>query len=396
METLGIDLKNPLFLENPYPFYAQMRENTPVFWLPTTSPLGGMWLLTRYSDVAAALSDDRLTKDVNYVIPADTAEPRNRDLLNLDPPDHTRLRGLVNQVFTPKKVKDLEPGILSIIESLLERPKENRQMDFIAEFALPLPIFVIAEMLGVPAGDRGEFHTWTNAIITSIDAVNQSEESQKQGQEAGLKLLEYISGLIKERRQHPREDLISDLVQVRDGGDRMSESELIGMCQLLLIAGHETTVNLLGNGLYSLLSHPSQFELLKDQPELMGSAIEEMLRFETPVQRGTSRFTKEPMAYAGETIPAGSQVSGVIGSANRDPQQFPDPDRFDITRSPNRHLAFGRGIHFCLGAPLARTEARLAFKRLLEEFPLMELMEERPNWNGNSWMRGLRTLPIKC
>jgi cytochrome P450 len=231
--------------------------------------------------------------------------------------------------------------------------------------------------------------------MRSVDAMSQTEESRQKGQEAGVKLVEYFMDLVRQRREAPQADLITGLIQVRDGGDRLSEREMLEMCQLLLIAGHETTVNLLGNGLLLLLQHPDQFAQLKQQPDLLEGALEEMLRFESPIQRATVRFTTTPYEICGKVIEPGQQVSAVIGSANRDPEQFPDPDRFDITRRPNRHLAFGRGIHFCLGAPLARTEARLAFDLLLTALPGLELASSEPDWSGNTFLRGLNTLPVR-
>jgi pimeloyl-[acyl-carrier protein] synthase len=397
MDTAVIDLKNPQFLENPYPFYHQLRESAPVFWFPHHGPSGGMWLVTRYEDVAELLKNEHLAKDLTRIFPPEKLgqNNNNKDLLSSDPPDHTRLRALVNLAFTPKRIKDMEPRILEIINRLWDDVRHKRQMDFMADFAIPLPIIVIAELLGVPPEDRIEFRVWTNDIIRGIDAIQRSDEIQKKGEESGQKLVEYFMDLIQKRRSQPKSDLLSALVHARDGSDRLSEEELIGMCQLLLIAGHETTVNLLGNGLLALLNHPDQFDLLKSRPVYLESAIEEMLRYDSPVQRGTVRFTLEPIEIAGKIIEAGQQVSAVLGAANRDPAQFPDPDRFDITRSPNRHLAFGRGIHFCLGAPLARTEARLAFRHILEHAPNLELMDDKPLWSGNTFLRGLISLPVR-
>lgn len=251
-------------------------------------------------------------------------------------------------------------------------------MDFMADFAVPFPIIVIAELLGVPAEDRREFRAWSNALVRGIDAFGQNPEVVRQGQEADQALANYFDELIAQRRAKLRNDLISALIAAHDGNDRLSEEELIGMCQLLLIASHETTVNLLGNGLYLLLRHREQWELLLRRPELLESAIEEMLRYESPVQRGTARFAvAPPLEIAGQTVPAGQQVSAVIAAANRAPAHFAEPDRFDIIRQPNHHLAFGRGVHFCLGAPLARAEARIAFGQLLAGFPTLELVNGR-------------------
>jgi cytochrome P450 len=235
---------------------------------------------------------------------------------------------------------------------------------------------------------------WSNQIVRGIDAIYQNEAAAQQQQAAMNGLAGYLRQLIGERRQSPRDDLISALIAARDAQGRLSESELLGMCMLLLIAGHETTVNLLGNGLLALLRHPNQLALLQQRPELMPSAVEEILRYESPVQRATFRIVTETLTVGRATIQKGQQVSPVIGAANRDADHFPDPDRFDITRQPNRHLAFGLGIHFCLGAPLARVEARIGFTRLLERFPTLRFVNETAEWSPNTFFRGLRQLPV--
>src|SRR3990172_3690217 len=231
-------------------------------------------------------------------------------------------------------------------------------------------------------------------MVTGVDAVRASEANRQQSQEATLALGQYFVDLVRRRREQPRDDLISALTTARDAQDRLTEDELLAMCMLLLIAGHETTVNLLGNGLLTLLGHPAQLTLLKNRPELLPSAVEEMLRFESPVQRATFRLTPEPFEIGTTTLEKGQQVSAVIGAANRDPDPFLQPDTFDITRQPNRHLAFGLGIHFCLGAPLARVEARIGFARLLEQLPNLQLVSQTPDWSTNTFFRGLRTLPV--
>lgn len=396
MDTQAIDLSNPDFLTDPYPFYRQLRETAPVFWFPHGGPTGGMWLVTRYDDVAALLKEKSVLKDITRLLPPEKLgpEPINRDLLSSDPPDHTRLRALVNQAFTPKRIKDLEPRINEIAGELLDQVRDKGRMEFMMDFAVPFPIIVIAELLGVPPDDRREFRAWSNALIRGIDAVGRGEDAQQKAMEAGQSLLIYMGALIQKRRAEPEDDLISALTVARDGADALSEDELVSMCQLLLIAGHETTVNLLGNGLLNVLRHRDQWELLRRHPDYLESAVEEMLRYESPVQRATARFTSEPIEIAGQAIPPGQQVSAVIGAANRDPAHFADPDRFDITRQPNPHLAFGRGIHFCLGAPLSRAETRIAFGRLLAEFPGLMLASDSADWNGNTFLRGLSSLPV--
>jgi cytochrome P450 len=395
MDANLIDLGSLEFLADPYPTYRKFREAETPFWMAHGGPTGGMWLFTRYQDMAAILrGTSRITKDSSRFIPPEQVTPFDHNMLAKDPPDHTRLRSLANQVFTPARVKSLEPRILQIIDELLAKVQPQVGMEFIADFALPLPVIVIAELLGVPPEERDTFHTWSNHMITGIDAVRRSDATVKNAQEATLALGQYFTDLIQQRRQQPRDDLISALILARDAQDRLSEAELLAMCMLLLIAGHETTVNLLGNGLLTLLKHPGQLALLRNQPGLLPTAIEEMLRFESPVQRATFRLTTGAIQIGSTTLEKGQQVSAVIGAANRDPEQFPQPDTFDITRQPNRHLAFGLSIHFCLGAPLARTEARLSFTRLLERLPNLQLVNGTPDWSSNTFFRGLKNLPV--
>jgi cytochrome P450 len=276
------------------------------------------------------------------------------------------------------------------VDELISHGKRKGHMEFITDFALPLPAMVIAELLGVPPEDRDTFHGWSNAVIATLD-VGTTERAFQQRMEAELALGQYFRDLIRRRRQEPREDLINALIRARDDQDRLTEED---MCMLLLVAGHETTVNLLGNGLFTLLSHPAQLGQLMDNPQLLSSAIEEMLRFECPVQRALFRLAAETFTVGTTVIERGQQVSAIIGAANRDPDQFAKPDKFDITRQPNRHLAFGRGIHYCLGAPLARLEAEIAFTRLFELLPDLQLVDQAPEWNSHTVFRGFKKLPV--
>ena len=394
MSTNGVNLSSMEFLADPYPTYQKLREADAPFWLAHGGPTGGMWLFTRYQDVSTILKEAHTTKDATRFTPPEEVTPFDHNLLAKDPPDHTRLRSLANQAFTPNRVKDLEPRIGQIVDELIAHVQPHGGMEFMADFALPLPVIVIAELLGVSPEDRDTFHAWSNQMVTGVDAVRASEANRQQSQEATLALGQYFVDLVRRRREQPRDDLISALTTARDAQDRLTEDELLAMCMLLLIAGHETTVNLLGNGLLTLLGHPAQLTLLKNRPELLPSAVEEMLRFESPVQRATFRLTTETFEIGSTTLEKGQQVSAVIGAANRDPDPFPQPDTFDITRQPNRHLAFGLGIHFCLGAPLARMEARIGFARLLEQLPNLQLVSQTPDWSANTFFRGLRTLLV--
>jgi cytochrome P450 len=392
--TSVIDLTSVEFRANPYPFFRQLREAGAPFWFPHGGPTGGMWMITRYTDVVTLLKEANTSKDSSRITPPEQRTAADFDMLSKDPPDHTRLRALASQAFTPNRIRALEGRITAIVDELLDRVQARGEMDFIADFALPLPVTVIAELLGVPHEDQDMFHAWSTELIRGMDALSQSAERRRQSEEAALALVGYFTDLIARRREQPRDDLISALIQARDAQDRLSEDELLATCRLLLVAGHETTVNLLGNGLLTLLRHPDQLALLKARPELLPSAIEEMLRFESPVQRATFRLTNEPVTLSNGTIETGQQVSAVIAAANRDPDQFPDPDTFDIARQPNRHVAFGLGIHFCLGAPLARAEARIGFARLLERLPNLQLAGDTADWLPDTFFRGLCTLPV--
>ncbi|MCU1350282.1 MAG: bioI [Acidobacteria bacterium] len=393
MSTEGINLASPDFYADPYPTYRKLRESDAPYWQPHSGLGGGMWLVTRYQDVALLLKEGHTTKSALHLKRRDEITPFDHTMLAKDPPEHTRLRSLASLAFTPARVRAMEARIGLLVDELIDKVRGKGEMDFVAAFAMPLPAIVIAELLGVPPDDRNAFHEWSELIVRGTDEL-RSEADAKRGEKAGMALFSYFGKLIRSRRQEPQDDLISALVLARDAQDRLSENELLALCMGLLVAGHTTTANLLGNGLLTLLRHPEQLNLLKSNPELMPSAIEEMLRFESPVQRATFRLATKSVEIGGVTIPEGQQVSGVLGAANRDPEVFPDPDRFDVTRQPNRHLAFGHGIHFCFGAPLGRAEARIGFSRLLEQLPNLKLATETPNWGATTFFRGLDSLPV--
>jgi pimeloyl-[acyl-carrier protein] synthase len=396
MTAPSLNLSSPEFIANPYAAFEQLRRAGGPVFMPHRGATGGMWLVTRYDDVAFVLKDAQTSKNARRYAPEPGEPAVAPDMLGSDPPDHTRLRGLANRAFTPQRVRELEPRILQIADELIDRLAAEPQADCIAGFALPLPVLVIAELLGVPAEDRQTFGAWSAAFIAGVDAFG-SAEAAKASDQALLSLQQYFVNLIARRRAEPGPDLLSALIAVRDSHDRLSEGELISMCILLLVAGYHTTVNLLGNGLLALLRHPDQLARLRANPALMPSAVEEMLRYESPVQRATFRIAIAPVEVAGQVIEPGQQISAVIAAANRDPEHFAEPERFDIGRSPNRHLSFGLGIHFCLGAPLARTEARLGLGRLLERLPNLRLAEPSapPDWRANTMFRGLRSLPVE-
>ena len=389
---------NPLMPEvhsNPYPFYRALREEDPVH----QSPLG-FWVCTRYDDAVMILRDPRFGREgmaklmeARLGLTQDTS--RARDMLFQDPPDHTRLRALVSRAFTPRVVEVMRPHIQEIVDGLLDRVDGARAMDVIEDLAYPLPVTVICEMLGVPAADQDIFKTWSTDIARSLDAAILPADSDAipRGRDARLGLADYFRSLIATRRKDPKPDLLSALIAAEEEGNKLSEGELVSTCMLLLIAGHETTVNLIGNGLLALLQHPDQLRALRDDPELIQTGVEELLRFDGPVQR-TGRMTTAEVEIGDKRIPRDSVVVSVIGAANRDPKQFADPDRLDVSRKDNRHIAFGFGIHFCLGAPLARLEGQIALGTLLRRMPKLALVSDVPEWRESSTLRGLKSLPV--
>ena len=385
---------DPEFIADPYPTYHRLRAEDPVHH----SPLG-FWVLTRYEDVVAALRDPRLVKEPIAAFVAarfGAAMPAmGLSMLDRDPPDHTRLRGLVNKAFTPRVVEALRPHIQKIVDGLLARVEGAGTMDLIEEFAYPLPVTVICQMLGVPVEDRERFKQWGLDIARGLDAILLPPDSDvaRRSVAARHALADYFRGLIAERRAAPRGDMLSDLIAAEEAGDKLREDELLATCILLLVAGHETTVNLIGNGTLALLRHPEQLRRLRENPGLIASAVEELLRYDGPVQR-TARIPSADVTFDGLTIGKGEMVMPFIGAADRDPAQFPDPDRLDITRTDNRHIAFGWGIHFCLGAPLARVEGQIAIGTLVQRLPKLALATDRPEYRQSLTLRGLTTLPV--
>jgi len=382
----------PEFIENPFPVYHRLRTEDPVH----ESPMG-FWVLTRYDDVAGMLRDARFgRKGFDTLLQARFGEAGfDLSMLFRDPPDHTRLRALVSKAFTPRVVEEMRERIQEIVDALLDRAQDVGRMDVIADLAYPLPVIVICEMLGVPAENRDLFRRWSVDIARSLDAIALPTEPEviERGTAARHALADYFRGLIAERRRRPKADLLSDLIAAEEQGDKLTEGELMATVLLLFVAGHETTVNLIGNGTLALLRHPVELRALRADPGLIGSAVEELLRYDGPVQR-TGRMPNTDVALGGRTIPKGALVLGLIGAANRDPAHFPDPDRLDITRGDNRHLAFGWGIHFCLGAPLARLEAQIAILALVRRLPRLALATARLEWRRASTLRGLTALPV--
>jgi pimeloyl-[acyl-carrier protein] synthase len=387
---------DPEFLADPYPTYHRLRAEDPVHY----SPLD-FWVLTRYEDIVAVLRDPRFVKEPLAAFVAarfGVAVPVGMGLsmLDRDPPDHTRLRSLVSKAFTPRVVEGLRPRIQRIVDDLITRAEQAGSMDLIEEFAYPIPVNVICEMLGVPVEDHERFKEWSLDIARGLDSVLLPPESDipRRSGAARHALSDYFRGLIAERRTAPRGDLLSALIAAEEAGDKLSEDELLATCILLLIAGHETTVNLIGNGTLALLRHPAELRRLRESPGLIGSAVEELLRYDGPVQR-TARIPSTDVTIGGRTIPKGAMVMPFIGAADRDPAYFPHPDRLDLARADNRHIAFGLGIHFCLGAPLARVEGQIAIGTLVRRLPKLALDVDQPEYRQSLTLRGLKALPVR-
>ncbi len=396
----SVDITNATFKANPFPFYAQLRAEAPVFpvKLPTKQRA---WLITRYDDVLSALKDERFAKDprramtpeqlkkLPWVPPMFKALERN--MLDLDSPDHTRLRALVHKAFTPRLIEQMRDQIQALTNELLDKAEPNGGMDLIADFALPLPLTMIGRILGVPAEDNHKFHRWSKTMISGGANRNLLVLIPSL-----MGFMGYLKKLIKQRHAHPQDDLTTALVQAKEGSDSLTDDEILAMIFLLLVAGHETTVNLIGSGTLALLEHPDQLAKLQSEPALIKTAIEELLRFVCPVEMATERYAREDITIAGTTIPRGELVMAVIGSANRDANYFDHPDLLDITRNNNKHLSFGLGPHYCLGASLARLEGQIAISTLLQRMPNLRLSvaPTQLRWRGTFVLRGLEALPV--
>jgi cytochrome P450 len=393
------NLLRPEVLADPYPFYQRLRAADPVHRDPDHG-----WVLTRHADVVAALRDPRMIAGRVEVstewLPEDLRQPLEPAMrafasmmLFLDPPDHTRLRGLVNKAFTPRAVEAMRPRIQALVDELLEPLQRAGRADLIADFAFPLPVTVIAEMMGVPPRDREQFARWADDLGTLLDEGLQNLETAMRSLAGLTACMDYFREMIADHREHPREDLLQALIAAEERGVRLEEDELLGNCILILAAGHGTTTHLIGNGTLALLRHPDQLQRLRDDPFLIGSAVVELLRYDGPVQL-TSRGAREACEIGGERILAGDNVVMCLGAANHDPAQFSDPDRLDLGRADNRHVAFGHGIHYCVGAPLAQVEGQIALNTLVRRFPGLRLETEAPDWEPSLTFRGLRSLPV--
>ena len=381
---------------NPYPIYAELRARAPVH----RNRLLDAWVLSRHADVDAVLRDFR--RFSNDQRKRDPVRRRRSTLpqipyptiLFLDPPDHTRLRSLVNKAFTPKAVADLEPRIRRMTRTLLDAAADPAGFDLMETLANPLPVMVIADMLGVPVEDRAQFREWSNQRARILEPTVGRREFRI-AEEASKSLDAYFLSIIKARRIVPRDDIISALIHVEEAGDRLTEGEMLGLLRLLLVAGNETTTNLIGNGMLALLRHPEQLRALREDPGRIPAAVEELLRFDSPVQ-ASLRLVLEDCEVNGIPLRRDDNVLLLNGAANHDPAVFDHPERLDIGRRENNHVAFGRGIHFCLGAPLARLEGRVAIEVLLERYPSLRLMSDRPAFRNSIVLRGLEALPVRA
>ncbi|MEU8548690.1 cytochrome P450 [Streptomyces roseoverticillatus] len=393
------------FASDPYPAYAWLREHAPVH--RTALPSGvEAWLVTRYADARQALADQRLSKNpVHHSesahgkgkvgIPGERSANLMTHLLNIDPPDHTRLRRLVSKAFTPRRVAEFAPRVQELTDRLIDGFADRGEADLIHEFAFPLPIYAICDMLGVPPEDQDDFRDWAGMMIRHGGGPRGGVARSVK------KMRTYLAELIHRKREDLGEDLISGLIRASDHGEHLTENEAAAMAFILLFAGFETTVNLIGNGTYALLRHPEQRErlqraLAEGDETLLATGVEELLRYDGPVELATWRFATQDLTIGGQRIAEGDPVLVVLAAADRDPERFADPDTLDLSRRDNQHLGYGHGIHYCLGAPLARLEGQAALATLLRRLPDLRLNAEPEDlrWRGGLIMRGLRTLPV--
>ncbi|PEF65790.1 cytochrome P450 family protein [Bacillus cereus] len=396
----GINLASAQFKEDAYEIYKESRKKQPILFVNQVE-IGKEWLITRYEDALPLLKDNRLKKDwtnvfsqdiKNMYLSVDNSDHLTTHMLNSDPPNHSRLRSLVQKAFTPKMIVQLDKRIERIADELISDIERKGTLNLVDDYSFPLPIIVISEMLGIPKEDQAKFRIWSHAVIASPETPEEIKETEKQLSE----FITYLQYLVDIKRKEPKEDLVSALILAESEGHKLSARELYSMIMLLIVAGHETTVNLITNTVLALLENPNQLQLLKDNPKLIDSAIEEGLRYYSPVEVTTARWAAEPFQIHDRTIEKGDMVVIALASANRDETVFENPEVFDITRENNRHIAFGHGSHFCLGAPLARLEAKIAITTLFNRMPELQIKGNREEikWQGNYLMRSLEELPL--
>ena len=403
MVTAEFNPFTPEARTDPYPMYRELLAHNPVSWNSTFQT----WVFTRYADVDAILthpktSADRRSGSNSFAeMQRKYIEEHPEDLfvraptmLNSDPPEHTRLRRLVSKAFTPRAVENLRPRIQRVVDEILDDVAGEGEMDLVQAVGYPLPVIVIAEMLGVPTEDRAKFKKWSDDIVATLGGPFTPQAVLEAANKARGELVEYLSGVIEERRKNPQDDLITGLIAAEDEGTVLSTQEIYSTTILLLVAGNETTTHLIDNGMLALLKNPDQVKALRDDPSLIGSAVEELLRFIGPVQ-ATGRTIKEDMEIGGQALKARESTFVLLGAANHDPAKWgDDAHELDVTRNPVDHVGLGDGIHFCLGAPLARAEAQIAISTLLERFPKLKLAVDEPEWGGTFIIRGVKSLPL--
>jgi cytochrome P450 len=404
MTAAEFDYADAGFQKDPYPVYAIMRRDSPVHYRRINDQLA-VWSCFRYDDVVSVLRGsqyDTMTfpPEIIDTFLAQPASPYHSlarivsaVMLVKDGADHSRLRGLVNKAFTPRMVEALRPRVVGLVDELLDALAGRDEIDLLTDFAAPLPIIVIAELLGIPPEDREQLRHWSDAMATFLDGSIR-DAHMADAAAAASEMAHYLEGIFDERRHEPRDDLISGLVSAHEAEDKLDDDELLATVALILGAGHETTTNLIGNGTLALLRHPDQLERLRREPDLIDSAVEELLRYDSPVQN-TSRTPRENVVIGGQEVEAGIEVNVFLGSANRDPDVFSDPDVLDIARKDNRHVSFGQGVHFCLGASLARLEGQVAIGALLDRFPTMKLADEVLEYRPGLVLHGLKRLPLR-
>jgi len=402
--TQRYDLYSHEFRTATHETYARMREESPVHLQPGLDGETPIWFVTRYEDVVTVLTDnERFVVDPELALTSEELaalgqggpgpdERVNENLLAKDGEDHRRLRRLVTRAFTPRMVEQLRPRIQEIADDLIDRVAGRGRMELVDDFAFPLPITVIAELLGIPVEDRDRFREWSNTFVLPPVTPELQERAVRHTQE----FVEYLDELFARRRVDPAEDLVSALVRAEDEGDHLSQNELYSMVVLLIVAGHETTVSLITNAVHALLTHHEQLDAVRSEPGLLQTAVEELLRFDSPVERTITRWATADVELGGRTIERGDLVIAVVGSANRDAEQFPDADVLDLGRAENKHIGFGRGPHFCLGAPLARLETEIALETLLRRLPNLRLAiaEDDLYWRPIPIFRSLAELPV--